>query len=143
VTRASKPSCVVVRPSDGETASTGLEYFVGISAETAGATSICMQRVTIPPATRANAHLHEGHESAAYVLSGEVVMWFGDELEQHVVVRPGEFAFIPAGVPHVPANYKESEAEAILARSDPSAQESVVPLPELDALAHLDRPPRQ
>jgi uncharacterized RmlC-like cupin family protein len=142
MTRAPDRICSVVRPSESEVAATGLEYFVGISNETAGATSICLQRVTIPPATRAKAHLHERHESAAYVLSGEVVMWFGDRLERHLIVRPGEFAFIPAGVPHLPANYDETEAaEAILARSDPYTQESVLPLPELDGLPHLERPP--
>jgi uncharacterized RmlC-like cupin family protein len=140
---SSTPTCTVIRPGEPERAHTGLEYFVGISTETAGATSICLQRVTIPPRTRAKAHLHERHESAAYVISGEVVMWFGEGLEEHVVVRAGEFAFIPAGVPHLPANYSETEAaEAILARSDPRAQESVVALPKFDALPHLERPPR-
>jgi uncharacterized RmlC-like cupin family protein len=30
--------------------------------------------VTIPPGTRANAHLHQNHETAIYVLSGEAEM---------------------------------------------------------------------
>jgi uncharacterized RmlC-like cupin family protein len=132
---------VVVSPSVAKRGATGLEYFVGVSSETAGAGGLCLQVMTIPPASRATAHYHDGHESAAYVLRGEVVVWFGDRLERHVVARAGEFAYIPAGVPHLPANYGAEPAEAVLARTDPNAQESVVPLPELDSLPHLDAPP--
>ncbi len=52
----------------------GLEYFAGISAESAGATGICMHTVTNPPGVQAHAHLHENHETAIYVLSGEAEM---------------------------------------------------------------------
>jgi uncharacterized RmlC-like cupin family protein len=133
--------CVVVSPRAGHLGATGLEYFAGISSETAGAAGLCLQLVTIPPATRSTAHYHDGHESAAYVLRGEVVVWFGNDLERHVIVREGEFAYIPAGVPHLPANYGKEPAEAVLARTDPNAQESVIAVPELDELPHLASPP--
>ena len=46
----------------------------------------------------------------------------------------GDLIYIPAGVPHLPINTGQTEAVAILARTDPHEQESVVLLPELDAL---------
>jgi uncharacterized RmlC-like cupin family protein len=52
-------------------------------------------------------------------------MWYGDDLAQHMVVRAGEFLYIPAGVPHLPYNPYAQEAVAILARTDPNEQESV------------------
>jgi uncharacterized RmlC-like cupin family protein len=133
--------CVVVRVGDSKGGATGLDYLVGISAETAGARRLCLQLVGIPPGGRASAHLHREHESALYVLEGEVVMWYGERLERHAVTRAGDFLFVPAGVAHLPANYGSVAARAVLARSDPNAQESVVALPELDALPHLARPP--
>jgi uncharacterized RmlC-like cupin family protein len=132
---------VVVRAGESEAGATGLDYFVGISVQTAGARRLCLQLVEIPPGGRASAHLHREHESALYVLEGEVVTWYGEQLEQHAVTRAGDFLFVPAGVPHLPANYESVAARAVLARSDPNAQESVFALPELDALPHLARPP--
>ena len=133
--------CVVVRGGGLAKGATGLDYGSGITAESSGAVAICLRVLQIPSGARSSAHLHEGHESAAYVLEGEVVTWFGERLERHAVTGPGDFLFIPAGVPHVAVNYGTVDALAVLARSDPNADESVVPLPELDALPHLGSRP--
>jgi uncharacterized RmlC-like cupin family protein len=46
---------------------------------------------------------------------------------------PGEFLYIPANMPHLPYNLSASEScVAVIARTDPNDQESVVLLPELD-----------
>ncbi len=134
-------TCRVIRAADSATAETGLDYVPAIVRETVGSERLALQLVRIPPGVRSAAHSHGEHESAAYVLEGEVVTWFGDQLLDHVVARKGDFVFIPAGVPHVAANYGDMEAVALLARSDASAQESVEPLPTLDSLEHLARPP--
>jgi uncharacterized RmlC-like cupin family protein len=44
--------------------------------------------------------------------------------------------YIPAGVPHLPANISSDPAVALIARTDPNEQESVTLLPELDRLVH-------
>ena len=93
-----------------------------------------MHLLTIPPGGRAKAHMHESHETAIYMLSGEAHTWYGDRLEHHVVVRAGEMFYIPAGVPHLPANFGDTPASAVIARTDPNEQESVVLLPHLEAL---------
>jgi uncharacterized RmlC-like cupin family protein len=128
------PTCRVIRPDNTYTGEQGLSYFAGISAETTGAHGICMHLVRIPPGARANAHLHEHHETAIYMLNGEAEMWYGERLEQHLVVRAGEFLYIPANMPHQPFNPYTTEAVAVLARTDPNEQESVRLLPELEAL---------
>ena len=58
------PTCAVVRPGDAYAGKQGLAYVAGISAQTVGATGLCMHLLTIPPGGRANAHLHEAHETA-------------------------------------------------------------------------------
>jgi uncharacterized RmlC-like cupin family protein len=56
-------------------------------------------------------------------------------LEEHVVVHPGDFFYIPAGVPHLPYNPSEIVPYVgLIARTDPNEQESVILLPELDAV---------
>lgn len=132
--RGEKPTCRVIRPGGTYDGKQGLSYFEGIARETVGSTGICMHLLTIPPGGRAKAHLHESHETAIYVLSGEAHTWFGDQLEEHVVVKAGEMFYIPAGVPHLPANLSDAPCSAVIARTDPHEQESVVLLPELDGL---------
>ena len=131
----SKPTCRLVRPTGTFDGKQGLRYFEGIAAETVGSSGICMQVVTIPPGARAKAHLHESHETALYVISGEAVTFYGDQLEQSATTKAGDMFYIPACVPHLPANLSDAPCTAVIARTDPKEQESVVLLPELDALS--------
>jgi uncharacterized RmlC-like cupin family protein len=112
----------------------GLQYAVGISAETVGARGINLQIATIPPGTRAKTHMHAGHETAIYALSGVSHVWYGSKLEEHATVSPGDFFYIPAGVPHQPYNTSNEPAVVLIARTDPNEQESVQMLPQLDTV---------
>jgi uncharacterized RmlC-like cupin family protein len=128
-------ACEVVRASKTVRGKQELFYNVGVSAESVGARGIHMQIVTIPPGARAKAHKHEAHETAIYALRGESHVWHGERLEDHSVVKPGDFFYIPANVPHLPYNPSDTEeVVALIARTDPNEQESVVLLPELDGL---------
>ncbi len=130
-----RPVCRVVNAGAPFLGKQGFSYAPAISAETVQAAAIHMQLLTIPPGGRAKAHKHESHETAIYVLSGEGRMWYGERLEHHLVSRAGEFVYIPANVPHLPYNPSATEAcVAVIARTDPNEQESVVLLPELDAI---------
>ncbi|GJE57548.1 MULTISPECIES: cupin domain-containing protein [Methylobacterium] len=130
-----QPRCRLVQAGAAFTGKQGLDYAVGISAERVGAAGIHLQLVTIPPLTKAKAHKHAAHETAIYALTGVSGCWFGDALEDHATVRPGDFFYIPAGVPHLPYNPSADEpCTALIARTDPNEQESVVLLPDLDAV---------
>lgn len=126
------PVCQVVRAGETYEGKQGLTYFAGISSESVGSRGLCMHLLTMPPGARANAHLHENHETAIYVLKGQAEMWYGPQLEQHVVINAGDFLYIPAGVPHLPFNASAEEVTAVIARTDPSEQESIVLLPDLE-----------
>lgn len=122
-----KPTCIVIRPGQTYEGKQGLTYDQGIFAENTGAQAICMHLLTIPPGGRAKGHLHAGHETAIYVLNGEAGVWHGENLDEHLVVKAGEYLYIPAGVPHLPYNPSNTEpCTAVLARTDPNEQESVV-----------------
>ncbi|AOB33688.1 cupin [Bordetella sp. H567] len=126
--------CRLLRARTPNTGKQGLQYAVGISAETVGAKGINLQIVSIPPGVKAKTHMHSEHETAIYALSGVSQVWFGPRLEHHQVVSPGDFFYIPAGVPHQPYNDSAEPAVVLIARTDPNEQESVVLLPELDTV---------
>lgn len=127
-------TCRVFRPGKAYEGKQGFSYFEGVSAESAGAHGICMHLLTIPPGQRAKAHMHESHETAIYVLSGTSEMWYGPRLEHHMTVGAGEILYIPANMPHLPANPGSEPVTAVIARTDPHEQESVKLLPELEGL---------
>jgi uncharacterized RmlC-like cupin family protein len=119
--------CVVIHPGSTYSGAQGFDYFEGISAERAGSSGICMHRLDIPPGGAAEPHLHEDHETAIFVLSGRTAMDYGEGLREHLEVGAGDFLYIPAGMPHRPYNPSADETcSAVLARTDPSEQESVV-----------------
>ena len=131
----SEDECRIVRGQETYQGKQQLAYGVGISTQSAGSRSLCLHTLTIPPGGRAKAHLHENHESAIYLVSGEVEMWWGEALTHHEMLVAGDFVYIPAGVAHLPANPSQTEpATAVVARTDPNEQESVVLRPDLDAL---------
>ena len=118
---------VTVRPNREVMSKQRLPYFFGVSEETSGARGISMSLVVIPPGGAAEPHYHRGFETAIYMLEGSVETRYGKGLRRKVTHRPGDFLFIPPGVPHQPVNLSDREpARAIVARNHPSANEEVV-----------------
>jgi uncharacterized RmlC-like cupin family protein len=131
----SERSCRLIRPSKTYHGKQGFDYTEAISKESVGSKGICMHLLTIPPGKRAKAHLHQDHETAIYMLKGKSAMWYGEKLEKFMDIEEGDFLYIPAGMPHLPYNPSDSEScTALIARTDPNEQESVLLLPELDIL---------
>jgi uncharacterized RmlC-like cupin family protein len=128
------PACQKLRPGSSYAGKQGFSYFEGIARETTGAQAICMHLLTIPPGGRAKAHKHATHETAIFVLEGDTVMYWGEALEHRMEIGAGELLYIPADMPHLPFNPGPGIARAVIARTDPHEQESVVLLPHLDAL---------
>lgn len=120
--------CKVIRGGAGFHGKQGLDYFSGVSAQSAGAKAICMHMLVMPPGASAKPHLHEGHETAIYQLEGSTSFRHGPNLEFVDQVNEGDYVYIPAGVPHQPFNPTDKIARALIARTDPNEQESVVVL---------------
>ena len=124
--------CQKLRPGNTFSGKQGFDYFEGIARETVGSQAICMHLLTIPPGGRARAHKHTTHETAIYVLSGSAIMYWGEKLENCMETNAGDLIHIPADVPHLPINNSDQPVSAVIARTDPHEQESVVLLPELE-----------
>ena len=127
--------CVVAGSASYESQQ-GPTYSPGVSAETAGAKALFLGVVTMDPGARTKSHIHELHESAFYMVSGdEVEVYTGDRLEHKEIARPGDYIFIPPQVPHVVVNRSETTPAVFVgARNEPTAQESVAMLPDLNSL---------
>lgn len=91
-----------------------------------------MHMLVMPPGAKAKAHFHEAHETAIYMLEGVSEFLHGPNLEHCDRVSAGDYIYIPAGVPHQPYNPTAERAVAIIARTDPNEQESVILTPELE-----------
>jgi uncharacterized RmlC-like cupin family protein len=128
-----KPTCRVVHAGEEFVGKQGHLCAPGISAQSAGAQGINMQIVRLPPGNRSRAHKHANHETAIYILSGDSGCLYGDKLQHHLIASAGDFLYIPANMPHLPYNLSDvGSCVAIIARTDPNEQESVVLLPELE-----------
>lgn len=116
-----------VRPGDEFTTKRNLNYFPGLSENTAGTQNLSMMLVRIPPGGKAEPHYHDGFEAGIYILEGKVDNLYGEGLKESVVTEKGDFLFIPPGVPHQPVNLSDTEpALAIVSRNIASEQEPVV-----------------
>ncbi len=123
----SNAEIVTIRPTATTMTRQHLPNFVGISGVTAGARHLSMNLVVIPPGGAAQPHVHQGYETAIYLVSGRVETRYGPGLRNSVINEAGDFIFIPADVPHQPVNLSATEpAQAVVARNDPNEQESVV-----------------
>jgi uncharacterized RmlC-like cupin family protein len=127
----------VVRAGGAKQGAQRLQYAPGVTSETTRAGNLCLTSAVLPVGARSACHLHRGIESAGYVISGRIETWWGSALEEHAVLEAGDFAFIPANLPHVVANAGDEPAAMVVAHSSASDQDGIELLPELDTL--LDR----
>jgi uncharacterized RmlC-like cupin family protein len=127
-------TCRVVHSGEAYEGKQGLTYLRGLTGETAGSTGISMKLVTMPDGARAKTHLHEGVETAIYVIDGRAEMFYGSRLEEHLDCESGDYVYIPADVPHLVLNRSGAATTALIAHTAADDQEGTVLLPELDAL---------
>src|SRR5215468_7611835 len=96
---------IVIRSGGSYAGQQGMSLAIGVSSRSAGAQGLCLHLVTIPPGSRSAPHVHEGHESAIYTVSGETEVWHGEGLMPCTVVRAGDILYVPPGIPHVLVNH--------------------------------------
>ena len=124
----------VVKPGEDHDVPRGVVGGAEISGTTAGAHNIYMGRFRVPPGARSLPHYHEGCESAVYMLSGELLVKWGDHLEKELQLEPGDMVYVPPRETHVLENSSDtSAAEYVVARDSPLEDAVVVPWAAEDA----------
>jgi uncharacterized RmlC-like cupin family protein len=96
-----------------------------VSAATVDAKGIFMGVFRVPPGGRSRPHFHDACESACYMLSGRMLIRWGERLEDQVVLEPGDMLYVPPHETHVLENLSDEEpAEYVVARNR-STEDSV------------------
>ncbi len=105
-----------------------IQYGAGLSEKNVGSKALSMNMATIPPGGIALAHIHIDFEVMIYLLQGSVRHEYGPGCKKSVVHKAGDMIFIEPGVPHEVFNTSDTEeVKAVVARSDPSEWENIIP----------------
>jgi uncharacterized RmlC-like cupin family protein len=124
----------VVKPGPDRDVPRGVVGGAEISQTTAGAHNIYMARFRVPPGAQSRPHYHADCESAVYMLSGGMLVKWGDHLEKQLELIPGDMLYVPPRETHVLENVSASEpADYVVARDSPHEDAVVVPWAEADA----------
>jgi uncharacterized RmlC-like cupin family protein len=117
-TKTQKPR-VVHGPQDPDTTiqTRGMVRQPGITSETVGTSKVWMGVVTAAPNEKGPPHHHGEAETAAYVLSGKVRVYYGEDFQEYVEAGPGDFLFVPPHTPHIEANPYDEPHTAVLVRA--------------------------
>jgi uncharacterized RmlC-like cupin family protein len=108
----------VVKPGPEHGTARGVVGGSEVSAATVGAKGIFMGVFRVPPGGRSRPHYHDACESACYMLSGRMLIRWGDRLQDEVVLEPGDLLYVPPHETHVLENLSDTEpAEYVVARN--------------------------
>ena len=93
----------------------GMYRQVGIDGTNSGASRIFIGYGTAEAGTVSAKHHHGEAETASYIISGRLRVYWGDDYQQYIEAGPGDFLFVPAEVNH----YEEclEDVAAIVSRS--------------------------
>ena len=117
VVRGTVPMVVSGTRPPSETAQTpGLIRRPAIDASAVGASKIWFGTVTSEPNHTGPPHMHGEAETAAYVISGHVRVYYGEDFKEWVEAGPGDFLFVPAHMWHIEENPYDIPSEQFLAR---------------------------
>jgi uncharacterized RmlC-like cupin family protein len=118
----------VIKPTNDREVPRGVFGGAEISRATAGASNIYMGVFRVPAGARSRPHYHAGCESAVYMLSGNLLVRWGDNLEEAVELNPGDLVYVPPRETHVLENRSESvDAQYVVARDAPHEDSVEVP----------------
>lgn len=114
--------------TSGDTAQTsGMTRSEAISGRQVGAQSLWMGTTVMGPAARSGDHHHGASETGIYVVSGHPAFVFRDPATgslARVETSPGDFVWVPPGLPHREENPDPGAAAVVvIARS---TQEAIV-----------------
>jgi len=113
--------CKVVHANELEVeiSSGAMTRLAGVSEGLVGSAGIHLAVATIPPGCASTPHYHVNCESAIYVSKGQGRFVIGDNLDNPLVIKQGDFIYVPAEAVHQPMNDGDEPLELIVARNTP------------------------
>lgn len=113
--------------------SAGILRLAAINSDLSSSSQICAGIMIAQPHSASSVHHHGEQETVIYVLAGNGQVRWGRYGESSETVRPGDFVFIPAHLPHQELNPTAETVTWVVIRSGP--QPVVVNLPGFDPVA--------
>jgi uncharacterized RmlC-like cupin family protein len=99
-----------------------------VSRATTGSENLFMGIFRLPAGARSRPHFHADCESACYMLSGQMVIRWGERLEHVVELQAGDMLWVPPRETHVLENPSATDdAEYVVARDSPTEDAVEVP----------------
>ena len=121
----------LIKPGKQYLGGQGVKYNAGVSRKTAGSEKVCMNILPMPPGVHSIPHIHKEIETIAYLLEGECTLFYGEKLENHILVKKGEQIFIPENIPHTPFNQSKNDCIWVVVHSSGDDQDELISMPEL------------
>ena len=125
--KVEKPTVHVVKPQefDRNTAQTpGMQRAAAVSGELAGSQGIWAGVTVIEPQTTSGVHHHGKLETIIYIVSGKIVMHWGEHMEYEREAVAGDFVYVPPFAPHKETNNSpDTPSHWVVVRN---AQEAIV-----------------
>ena len=122
-----QPTVHVIKPQefDRNTAQTpGMQRAAAVSGELAGSKGIWAGVTVIEPQTTSGVHHHGKLETIIYIISGKIVMRWGEHMEFEREAEAGDFVYVPPFAPHKETNNSlDTPSHWVVVRN---AQEAIV-----------------
>ena len=119
----------LIKPGKQYLGGQGVKYNAGVSRKTAGSEKVCMNILPMPPGVHSIPHIHKEIETIAYLLEGECTLFYGEKLENHILVKKGEQIFIPENIPHTPFNQSKNDCIWVVVHSSGDDQDKLISMP--------------
>jgi len=118
----------VIKPGAEREVPRGVVGGAEVSRATVGASNIYMGVFRVPAGQRSRPHYHAHCESAVYMLSGSLLVRWGDNLQTAVELEPGDMVYVPPRETHLLENRSaDVDAEYVVARDAPQEDSVEVP----------------
>jgi uncharacterized RmlC-like cupin family protein len=95
------------RPVD--TAAGAFRRSIGVSGDLTGAAQLWAAEVEMAPGAVSRPHHHAECETSIYLVDGEARFYAGDNLEQRLDARAGDFIWVPPNELHVEQNLSRTQ----------------------------------
>ena len=111
------------------TAAGAFSRSVGASGEVTGAEHLWGAEVELAPGAVSRPHHHAECETSIYMVEGEARFYAGDNLEQRLDARTGDFIWVPPHEVHVEQNRSQTRALRMVVSRTPRDVTVEIPAP--------------
>lgn len=101
---------VTVVPINPTVIPLGLNRYGGPTAYNAGTKQMSANRIVLPPGARGPRNLHKGADSILMIIQGSLTSLIGADGEKALILKPGEFLYVPGDVWHQWVNPSKTDS---------------------------------